>query len=377
MYLVIICAFLASFVITLALIPLVRKLSLKANFVDMPGERKVHVQPIPLGGGIAIFLGIILTFTLAIVIAYFFKDSLSEQIRNNLPGLFKTLPQLLIIFLGAAAMFALGIFDDVKKLSASTKFLFEIIISIFVIANGVSFSLFMEPWGVWGQIVSGVITLFWMILVTNSFNLLDHMDGLSSGIAAITSIIFLIIAVRTEQYFIASFLIAIIGSCFAFLIFNFHPAKIFMGDAGSLLLGYFIAVLTVLFTFYKEHHSYYPLLTPILVVAIPIFDTLVVTVIRAKHKKPLFRGDKNHVAHRLISLGMKTPQAVVFIYALTLCTGLSAILLYCLSTDPLVNTVGALLIFSQVILLLTIVTILEFTGRKNKNNGQNNGNNRP
>ena len=145
-----------------------------------------------------------------------------------------------------------------------------------------------------------------------------------------------------------------------------------MGDTGSLLLGYLISVLTVLFTFYKEPRSYYALATPVLVVAIPIFDTLVVVIIRMLNKQPIFRGDKNHIAHRLIALGMNVPQAVVTIYILTLCCGLSAILLYCLNREPLLNAVGALLIFSQVILLLVIVTILEYTGRKNKNNGDNN-----
>lgn len=375
MDLVVIIAFVVSFFITFAFIPLVRKIALKINFIDAPGERKVHTTPIPLGGGIAIFLGISLTFILAVLGAYWLRnypasgglDSalVPKQIFEYIPGVFQMLPRLLIIFGGAAAIFILGIFDDIKKFSAPIKFFFEIIICICIIASGISFSLFMEPFGFWGELVSAAVTLFWMILVINSFNLLDHMDGLSSGIAAITSIIFLAIALGTKQYFIACFLITIIGSCFAFLIFNFHPAKIFMGDAGSLLLGYFIAVLTVLFTFYKEHSSYYPLLTPLLVVAIPVFDTLIVVVIRYKRKKPLFRGDKNHVAHRLISLGMKIPQAVIFIYALTLCAGLSAILLYCLNDDPLVNTIGALFIFGQVVLLLAIVTILEYTARKN------------
>ncbi|MFH0888089.1 MAG: MraY family glycosyltransferase [Planctomycetota bacterium] len=368
---VILVTFLFSFIVTLALIPLVRKISLAINFVDMPGERKVHQYPISLGGGVAIFLGIIITFASALFAAYLLKTTLSlrwlpQDIYDYIPGVFQMTSRLLVIFIGASAMFLLGLFDDIKKLSASTKLFFQILISIFIVVNGIHFSLFLGISGLGGTIVSSIITIFWIVLVTNSFNLLDHMDGLSSGIVIITSTIFLIIALNTGQYLIASFLITIIGSSLAFLIFNFHPAKIFMGDTGSLLLGYLISILTIIFTFYKKPYSYYALLTPILVVAIPIFDTVVVVIIRYLNKKPIFRGDKNHLAHRLISLGMSTPAAVIFIYLLTLCAGLSAILLYYLNNNPLINFVGTVLIFGQVVLLLCIVTILEYSGRKKK-----------
>lgn len=372
MLLVVLVTFLVSFIVTLVLVPLVKKVSLAIDFVDMPGERKVHQQPISLGGGIAIFLGIIITFTLALLCAYLLMVSrpipwVPPDIYDYLPGVFQMIPRLSVIFIGASGIFILGLFDDVKRLSASTKLLCQIIIGIFVVANGISFSLFLGPLGFWGKIISAVVTVFWMVLIINSYNLLDHMDGLSSGIAAITATIFLIIAIKTGQYFIASFLITIIGAAVAFLVFNFHPAKIFMGDAGSLLLGYFISILTIQFTFYKEPHSYYALLTPLLVVAIPIFDTIVVILIRFLNKKPIFMGDKNHLAHRLVALGLSVPDAVILIYVLTICAGLSAILLYYLSPDRMVNLTGAILVFGQVVLLLCIVTLLEYTGRKNKN----------
>ncbi|MDI6732963.1 MAG: MraY family glycosyltransferase [Planctomycetota bacterium] len=371
MQFVVLITFLVSFITTLILIPLVRKISLAIDFVDMPGERKVHQYPISLGGGIAIFLSIIITFSSALIVSYLLKVNqpkwLPQEIYDYLPGVFVMIPKLSVIFIGASAIFILGLFDDIKKLSAFTKLFFQIIVSIFVVANGIKFGLFLEHFGTWGQIISATLTIFWIVLVTNSFNLLDHMDGLSAGISAITASVFLIIALKTGQYFIASFLIAIIGSVIAFLIFNFHPAKIFMGDAGSLLLGYFISILTVLFTFYREPHQYYAILTPLLVVSIPIFDTIVVVIIRIVNKKPIFRGDKNHLAHRLIALGMKIPHAVLLIYLLTICAGLSAILLYYLTPDKQANITGAILIFGQIFLLLCIVTILEYSGRKNKN----------
>ncbi|MFH1229895.1 MAG: MraY family glycosyltransferase [Planctomycetota bacterium] len=368
---VILITFIFSFVITFILIPLVRKISLAINFVDMPGERKVHQHPISLGGGIAIFLGIIITFTAALSFTYLLKTGftlrwLPQDIYDYIPGVFQMFPRIFVIFIGASAIFLLGLFDDIKKLSALTKLFFQVLIGIFIVANGIHFSLFLGISGLWGTIIASIITIFWIVLITNSFNLLDHMDGLSSGIVIITSTIFLIIAFKTGQYFIACFLITIIGPSLAFLIFNFHPAKIFMGDTGSLLQGYLISILTIIFTFYKKPYSYYALITPILVVAIPIFDTVVVVIIRYLNKNPIFKGDKNHFAHRLISLGMSIPFAVLFIYLLTLCTGLSAILLYYLNSNPLINFVGALLIFGQVVLILCIVTILEYSGRKSK-----------
>jgi UDP-GlcNAc:undecaprenyl-phosphate GlcNAc-1-phosphate transferase len=368
---VILITFLVSFFITLISIPLVKKISLAIDFVDIPGERKVHQHPIPLGGGIAIFLGIIITFSLALFSVYLLKTTrhllwLPQDIYDYLHGVFQMIPRLSVIFIGASAIFILGLFDDIKKLSASTKLFFQILIGIFIVANGIYFSIFLGISGLWGTIMSSIITIFWIVLVTNSFNLLDHMDGLASGIIAIISTIFLIIALKTGQYFIACFLITIIGPSLAFLIFNFHPAKIFMGDTGSLLLGYLISILTIIFTFYKKPYSYYALFTPILVVAVPVFDTMAVVIIRYLNKKPIFRGDTNHFAHRLVSLGMSIPDAVIFIYLLTLCTGLSAVLLYYLNNSPSINLVGAFLIFGQVILLLCIVTILEYSGRKNK-----------
>ena len=373
MLLVVLITFIVSFLVTLVLVPLVRKVALAIDFVDMPGERKVHREPISLGGGIAIFLGIIITFTAALICAYLLSINrplswMPVDVYDYLPGAFQMMPRLSVIFIGASAMFVLGLFDDVKRLSARVKLLFQLIIAVFIVANGITFTLFLGPLGDWGRIVSALVTVFWIVLITNSYNLLDHMDGLSAGIAAITAAVFMIIAIKTGQYFIASFLITIIGAAVAFLVFNSHPARIFMGDAGSLLLGYFIAILTVQFTFYKEPHSYYALLTPVLVVAIPIFDTIVVIVIRFLNKKPIFGGDKNHLAHRLVAMGLRVPDAVILIYVLTFCAGLSAILLYYLNPEWMTNLTGAILVFGQVVLLLCIVTLLEYTGRKNRNN---------
>ncbi|MFH1226583.1 MAG: MraY family glycosyltransferase [Planctomycetota bacterium] len=370
MNLVVLITCITAFALTLGLVPLVRKISLTIGFVDEPGERKVHKTPMPLGGGIALFLGVLITFILAIGSAYYLEKRgqpvswLPSEVYNYLPGVFKMLPLLSVIFLAGTAMFFLGLYDDMKALSARTKLLFQIIILTFLVVNGLSFSLFLDKYGIAGRIISGAITVGWLVIVTNSFNLLDHMDGLSGGISAIVAGIFLVVALQTGQDFIASFLAAIAGACVAFVLFNFHPARIFMGDAGSLFIGYLIAILTVLFTFYKESYPLYSIFTPLLVVAIPVFDTMAVVIIRLRNRKPIFKGDMNHFAHRLVALGMTVPHAVMFIYFLTFCTGLSAVLLYHIKSAS--GYIGPLIIFAQVVLLLLIVTFLEYTGRTNK-----------
>lgn len=360
--------FITSFVITLTGVVLVKLFARRVYFVDEPGERKVHQTPIPLGGGIAIFLGIFFTLLLAILSAAYLELAqppwLPQVIRDYIPGVFQMLPTLVVIFIGGLFITTIGLIDDIKGLNPYVKLLGEIIVIMFIILNGIRLSLFIEGYEPWGKYLVAGITLIWMLALTNSFNLLDHMDGLSAGVAAVVSAIFLIAAFQTGQYFIASFLLAILGATLAFLIFNIHPASIFMGDAGSLFLGYLLAVLTVLFTFYKEPYPFYSLFVPVLVVAVPLFDTISVIIIRLKQHRPIFKGDMNHLAHRLVALGLGPRAAVFTIYLLTLGTGLPAVVLYLIK--PELAIAAGPIILLQVILILVIITLLENAGRKNR-----------
>ncbi|MEK7450273.1 MAG: MraY family glycosyltransferase [Planctomycetota bacterium] len=337
--------FLTAFIGSLVLIVLTRKITRLIGLVDHPGERKVHQTPIPLGGGIAIFLGVFLTFLLAILAAYILQQKhpawAPAVIYQYLDGVFNTIPQLAVILLGATVMFSLGLMDDIKGLNPWIKLLVQVLTALFLVFNDISF-IFSPV-----KIISVIITVLWIIGITNAFNLLDHMDGLCSGVLVVVSTIFLIIAFQTGQYFIAYFLLILIGAGAAFLIFNTNPASIFMGDAGSLFLGYMLAVLTILFTFYQEPYPIYSLATPLLVLAVPVFDTLMVLGIRIKNKKPLFKGDMNHLAHRLIKMGMTVREAVMLIYLLTFCTGLSAVLLYQIKQDTIF--IGVLIIACQLL----------------------------
>ena len=362
-----IIAFGTAFVITIIGVVLVKRLALFLGFLDKPGERKMHTNPIPLGGGVAIFLGVFLTLFLAVISAVFLyhysPNSLPFVKYEDLQGVINTLTRLTVIFVGGLGIFFLGLFDDIKRLSPAIKLSFQILIALWLVINNINLSLWAESYLAWGEYLAYLATIIWVVVITNSFNLLDHMDGLSAGVTAVVSAIFLTAALQTGQYFIAYFLLIILGATLGFLVFNIHPASIFMGDTGSLLLGYLMAVLTIIFTFYKEAYPLYSLFVPLLVLAVPLFDTISVVIIRIKNHQPIFKGDMNHLAHRLIGLGMGQRSAVFTIYLLTLGTGLPAVLLYLVNKNSAV--LAAIIIFIQVILILIIITLLENAGRKN------------
>lgn len=362
MLILLLIIFLSAFIISLVATLVMKKVAIKCLFLDIPSGRKQHLKPIPLGGGVAIVLGVMVPIIAGVLASYIHREFntfsfLPTEIIENVGGVFTKLPSLVVILSGGLVILVLGLVDDRKGLSPWFKLLIETIVAIGLVLGGQRLSLFIEG-DISGNIVSSILTVLWILLVTNSFNLLDHIDGLCSGVAVVVSIAFLIISIETGQLFIALLLTAILGSTVSFLLFNFHPAKIFLGDAGSLFIGYILASLTISFTFYEGHYSLYSFFVPLVVLAVPLFDTIIVVLIRLKENKNIFEGDRNHFAHRLVDFGMSIRGAVLIIYALTLTTGLSAILLY------QVKLSGALIILAQLILVLVIITLLEFRGRK-------------
>jgi UDP-GlcNAc:undecaprenyl-phosphate GlcNAc-1-phosphate transferase len=208
-----------------------------------------------------------------------------------------------------------------------------------------------------------ILTAIWIVGITNAFNLLDNMDGLCSGVAIIASTILMVLCLQSGELFVTAFIILLIGSLSGFWIYNFKPAKIFLGDSGSLLIGYFLSIITILPTFYdghKENAHVLSIFMPIIILAIPIFDTMSVMLIRFKNKKPFFQGDKNHFSHRLVSLGLSQQQAVLMIYLVCLSTGISTLLLLKL------DVFGSSILFVQVIFIFLIIAILENAGRKKR-----------
>jgi UDP-GlcNAc:undecaprenyl-phosphate GlcNAc-1-phosphate transferase len=270
-----------------------------------------------------------------------------------------------VIALGGLALVVMGLIDDKRGLPARLKFFLQFVIAFFVVLLSPDVRATVFIGGEWASII---ITVLWIVGITNAFNLLDNMDALSAGCALIASLIFMVITMQAGQAFVCGLLLVFAGALLGFLRYNRPPARIFMGDAGSTFVGYFLAVLTVLSTFYHHGQSkLFPIAMPLLVLAVPLFDTFSVMYIRWRAGKPFFVGDNNHLSHRLVRLGMTKEEAVASILLITFCVGLSALLL------PQLNLIGAIIVLLQALSIFAIVTILEYVGKRAKSdeNGPN------
>ncbi len=328
-----------------------RRMALRIGFVDRPTRRKFHREPKPLGGGVAIFLATSLTVILGLLAVIFRASILPGSqgfILTHLGGITSRLAQLGIIFAGGAVMAAVGLVDDIRGLKVRWKLLLEIVVALVLVISGIRITLFIG-----NPFTSGLLTVIWIVGITNAFNLLDNMDGVSAGVGLIVIGIFAAVAFETGQLFVASLLLALGGATLAFLLFNFPPAKIFMGDCGSLFLGYMIAALTVVFTFYQESHPISTILIPAIILALPIYDTASVIIIRLAEKRSPFEADKRHFSHRLVDLGMSVRQAVLIIYLMTFALGILAVLLY------RVGLVGAVVVLIHTFAIILLIVVLE------------------
>jgi len=357
-----------SLLLSLLLTPWAKRLALKFKVLDYPGERKLQDKPMPLLGGLAIFLAFLATIIVNILILLIMKSSpgflnvvpsdVGSTLMRNLPRFLKVFPQLIGILLGGTVIFLLGLIDDKKSLRPETKILCQVLVILPLIAMGVRITLFIPNF-----YISSLITLLWMLAIINAFNLLDNMDGLTTGVGFIACFIFFIVTAQQHQTFTSIAVLAFAGALLGFLRYNFNPAKIFLGDAGSMFIGYMLAVLTITASYYREGFpTHLPVAMPILILAVPIFDTLSVVSIRIRRKEAIFGGDKNHFSHRLVTLGFSQRGAVLFIYLISFCLGITATLL------TQVNILGGIIIFIQAALVLSIIALLESVARREKLN---------
>jgi len=346
--------FFSSFILAVILTPVSGKIARKFNVIDIPSPRKVHRVPTPLLGGLGIFFSILLTVSAGVFLVK--MDIIFPQLKIYSSGILSCLHNLFLILSIGFLVVIFGIFDDAYQLKPFTKLFLQIFVSIVLFFSGIRISLFIH-----NSLISFIITTGWIVFMMNSFNLLDNMDGLSSGVALISGFILFVFSFQMGQLFVATLLSVFLGAVAGFFVYNFPPAKIFMGECGSSFLGFFLGTITIVITFYKYNVSetFLPFFAPLVIFAVPFFDTLSVIWIRKKRKLPIFKADKNHLSHRLVNLGMSEKQAVIFIYLLTFCTGLGAILMKNL------NIWGCMVVLIQVIIILSIVGILELTGRKN------------
>jgi UDP-GlcNAc:undecaprenyl-phosphate/decaprenyl-phosphate GlcNAc-1-phosphate transferase len=344
------------------------------GFVDRPAARKVHAAPTPLGGGLAIWLGVVVPFAIGQLVLFLLHErgasngglptgGLYDFIGPHLAGLWMQSKDLWLLLGSATLLMLLGLADDRRGLDWRLRLAVQVAVAAAVVF-GRGWKLSVA--GDW-PLVSGAISLVWIVGLVNSFNMLDNMDGLSAGVgtiaAAMLAAVMLLVPdphTRQPHLFVAGFLLVIVGSLLGFLWHNRPPARIFMGDAGSYFLGFSLATIAMVATYAGGDLPQHAILAPICVFAVPLYDLVTVVAIRLRRGQSPFEADKNHFSHRLVELGLSKTQAVLTIYLLTTTCGLGALLLH------EVDEVGAVLIILLVICILLLIGILETAGRRTK-----------
>ena len=349
-----------SFALSTVLTAIVRKLVARTGFVAQPAADRYHQNIIPLGGGIAIFTTLVVVILAAIIIVKFLVVPghfgwLAERANINPNDFLARIDELLVILLCLVILFILGLWDDKRHLGPFFKLGVQFVVAFIAAAFAeIRVELFIES-----RIIASVLSAFWIVLIINAFNFLDNMDGASAGIAVITSSVLFTAAAFGGQILVGGLALVFIGALLGFLVFNFPPAKIFMGDTGSLVVGFFVALLSLRTTYYHEAQSgqWYPVFMPLVAMAVPLYDFISVTVLRISQAKSPFVGDTQHFSHRLKRHGLTDTQTVLTLYLATLCTGLGATFLY------QVDLTGAILVFVQTILVLSIIAVFETASR--------------
>jgi UDP-GlcNAc:undecaprenyl-phosphate GlcNAc-1-phosphate transferase len=304
-----------------ASLPLWRRVCEKYGLIDDPGERKIHHAPIVLAGGLAVCTGIIIPLLLGALAIQ--MDFIPGQALGALRyGFGRRVVQLLGILIGALGMLLLGLADDKYELKAGPKFAGQIAIAALVAACDIRITLFVPS-----VAFSYFITIFWILTVVNAFNFMDNMNGLAAGLGAIASLQFGLIASAHGQYLVALMIFLISGALIGFLPYNFPKATAFLGDSGSHVVGYLLAILAILPDFYsKQSPKVFAVVTPLLILALPLADLLSVVLIRWRMGKPFYIGDNNHLSHRLVRAGCTRSQAVIAIWAIATVIGSAALL---------------------------------------------------
>ena len=330
-------AFIVSFAFTFATTPLVRRFAFKIGAIDIPKDnRRMHKKPTPRIGGLAIIFG----FTVATLC---FAQP-SRQLYGTLAG--------------AAIIAVMGVIDDCKNLPAKLKFVIQIIAALVVVfAGDIKIDVFTNPnflsdnpYWVLPEWLSVTLTVIWIVFITNAVNFIDGLDGLAAGVSAIMSISLVFISIRVGEYPIAILGIALMGSCFGFLPFNFNPAKIFIGDTGSTFLGFMLATLSIQGVF--KSYAVISFAVPLLILGLPLFDALFAMIRRILRGQSPMTADRGHLHHRLVDMGFSQKQTVFILYAISGVLGITAVLL------AESGVLRALLLVICVLILLLIGSML-------------------
>ncbi|MBN3039025.1 MAG: hypothetical protein JW869_06390 [Candidatus Omnitrophica bacterium] len=290
--------FVISLLFSLLLTRIAIGIAYKFGFVAKPNERRWHKNPTALLGGVGIYLAFLITLLIF------------AQIDFTIFGL----------LLGVSVIFLVGLADDVFHIKPQLKLIGQILVSCIILAFGITFKVIATEW------IAVPLTIFWIVGITNAFNLLDNMDGLSCGIAFIAAGFLFACSLLQGMHVVAILSAILAGACLGFLRYNFHPAKIFMGDCGSQFLGATIAAIAAIGTTGHISNVAVTLAVPVLILGVPIFDTTFVTLMRKLSGKPVSQGGKDHTSHRLVFLGLSERRTVLLLYLLSILFGLIALL---------------------------------------------------
>lgn len=321
----IVIAFLLAFITAFVITPYTMRLAHRVGAIDMPDNRKVHKKPIPRLGGIAIIVGFLVSVIYLLIIF---------SVENTLVLASDEILKLVGFFIGIILLGILCFIDDTKGVHPLIKLSVQIVVALIVILSGIridSFAIpFLEENVNLSNIVSYIITLFWIVGITNAINLIDGLDGLSSGIALIASVSLLIIFTLNAQTGLLAIVLvtALAGGIVGFLPFNFNPAKTFVGDTGSNFLGFSLAVISILGV--AKTYTAIVIVAPIIILGLPIFDTMfaiIRRVIKGKSLKAVLSPDKGHLHHRLMAKGYTQKQSVLILYGMSAVLGFFAIIL--------------------------------------------------
>lgn len=333
---VLIIAFLLSFLMT----PFCIALGFRWGVLDVPSARKIHNKPIPRMGGMAIFLSVI------------FSVGRNLQFSRELTGL----------VIAAGLVFLVGLWDDSRGLAAGKRIFAQIVAALILVASGVHVTFIPKIPG--EMFLETLITVIWMVGITNAINFLDGVDGLASGMGALCALLFLAITWPTRQSHVSFFTVALAGACLGYLPYNWNPARIFLGDAGSTFIGFSLAGLAIMGT-WAHSNPLIAMTTPLLILSIPIFDMIYTTVSRVRNglvhnvKEWLEYTGKDHFHHRLMNLGLNVPQTVGFILMVNLSLGLASV-----TVRQMATPLGAALLLGQAFLIFLMIVVLMLMGRR-------------
>ena len=330
------------------------------GMLDVPQRHKAHARAVPMLGGTAIFAAILMVSLLALCAARYWAAAglppwLPGELALHVAGAAAKAPAALGILAGALLLHVVGLIDDRKNLGPWLKLICQL-----VVATGVVVFCDVRVLTAAGAWVSSIVSVIWLVTIINAFNFLDNMDGLAAGVALIVASSLLAAAVGVGQVFVPAALCVIIGALGGFLLFNFPPASVFMGDAGSLVIGYLLGVMSCFTTYVRPGESFYAygVFVPLIIMAVPLYDMVSVVSLRVRERRNPMVGDQRHFSHRLLRRGMSVRKAALTIYLCTAATAIGAALL------PHVGTVGAVLVFAQTLMILLILALLESTDGK-------------